>query len=171
MAKGEAWTVREAEASDADRIARVHVDCWRETYSGVLNERYFSEEAFARRAAFWARYLAMNPRPGRMFVAVQDAAVVGFANAGASVGPDAEHGFPVVRPTTLFSIYVLAASHGVGAGQSLLDGVLGQNPAQLWVLRGNDRAIAFYRRNGFDFDGTEYIDPADPHLIERRMVR
>jgi ribosomal protein S18 acetylase RimI-like enzyme len=38
-------------------------------------------------------------------------------------------------------------------------------------LRGNNRAIAFYERNGFAFDGTEYIDPADQNLVELRMVR
>jgi GNAT superfamily N-acetyltransferase len=171
MAVVDSAMVREAELADAENIARVHVDSWRETYSGVLSDRFFSEKAFAQRAAFWSRYLATDPRPGRMFVAVQDGSVVGFANAGASVGADAEHGFPVARPTTLFSIYVMAASHGTGAGQALIDAVAGQDPAQLWVLRGNSRAIAFYRRNGFDFDDTEYADQADPNLIERRMVR
>jgi ribosomal protein S18 acetylase RimI-like enzyme len=163
--------VREAELADAERIARVHVESWRETYSGMLNDRYFSEEAFAHRAGFWARYLAMDPRPGQMSVAVHHGSIIGFANAGASVGPDAVHGFPVARSTTLFSIYLLAASHGAGIGRALLDAVVGQDPAQLWVLRGNARAIAFYRRNGFDFDDTEYADPADPNLVELRMGR
>lgn len=36
---------------------------------------------------------------------------------------------------------------------------------------GIDRAIAFYQRYGFAFDGVEYSDPADPNLIELRMVR
>lgn len=156
---------------DAEGIAHVHVDSWRETYSGVLDERFFTEAAYSRRLQFWRRYLTMQPRPGRMSVAVQDGTIAGFANAGHAVGPDAEHGFPPARPLHLFSIYLLAAAHGNGAGQALHDAVLGDAPAQLWVLRGNARAISFYTRNGFAFDGFEYADPADPNMVELRMVR
>jgi GNAT superfamily N-acetyltransferase len=113
----------------------------------------------------------MKPRPGRMSVAIQGGKVIGFANAGNAVGPDAEHGFAPARPLHLFSIYLLAAAHGTDTGQALHDAVVGAEPAQLWVLRGNARAIAFYLRNGFIFDGVEYSDPADPNLVELRMVR
>jgi len=166
-----AATVRNAETGDAESIARVHVDSWRETYSGILNERFFSEAAFTRRRNFWTSYLSRHPRAGRLAVAELDGEIVGFASSGGSVGPDAEHGFPPARPVTLFSIYLLARAQGGGAGQQLHDAVIGNDPAQLWVLRANDRAIAFYRRNGFAFDGVEFTDPADPNLIELRMVR
>lgn len=41
----------------------------------------------------------------------------------------------------------------------------------LWVALENPRAIAFYRRNGFEFDGAEETDPAAPAIIDARMVR
>jgi len=164
-------SVRAAQESDAAGIARVHVDSWRETYAGVLDDRFFSEDAYARRLEFWTRYLSMDPRPGRMAVALRDGSIIGFANAGNAAGPDAEHGFSPVRPLHLFSIYLLNLAHGTGAGQALLDAVVSDEPAQLWVLRGNSRAIAFYQRNGFAADGAEYIDPADPNMVELRMVR
>lgn len=163
--------VREASASDAEGVARTHIASWRETYSGVLDDRFFSEEAFGRRLAFWTRYLLTEPRPGRMAVALRDGAVIGFANAGNAVGPDAQHGFAPARRLHLFSIYVLASAHGTGVGQALLGSVVGDEPAQLWVLRGNARAISFYQRNGFTFDGVKYTDPADPNMVELRMVR
>lgn len=163
--------VRDAEASDAQGVAQVHVDAWRETYVGVLADRHFSEAAFGRRRQFWTEYLLLTPRPGRMVVAERGAAVVGFANSGEARGPDAEHGFSPVRQVNLFSIYLLASAHGSGLGQSMLNAVLGDEPAQLWVLRGNERAIAFYARNGFVADGTEFIDSSDPKLVELRMVR
>lgn len=163
--------VREAVLGDEVGIARVHVDAWRETYGHLLDERHFDEMTFRRRLSFWRGYLQLIPRPGRMAVAVDEGHVLGFANAGNSVGPDAEHGHPVVRPLTLFSIYLRATVHGTGAGQLLLEATIGDDPAQLWVLAGNDRAIAFYRRNGFGFDGAEFVDSADQRLVERRMVR
>jgi ribosomal protein S18 acetylase RimI-like enzyme len=163
--------VRDAVASDAANIARVHIDAWRETYSGVLERHHFSEEAFSRRQQFWTGYLSLVPRPGRMVVAERGGITVGFANSGEARGPDAEHGFPPARSLHLFSIYLRAAAHGGGLGQSMLDSVLGDDPAQLWVLRGNHRAIAFYERNGFAADGIEFIDPSEPNLVELRMVR
>lgn len=163
--------VRDAEAGDAEGIARVHVDSWRETYSGVMDEMFFTEEVFRRRTSFWERYLARDPRPGRLAVALDGETITGFANAGESAGPDAERGHPAVRPVTLFSIYLMKVVHGVGVGQRLLDAVIGDAPAQLWVLKGNSRAAAFYERNGFRFDGAEYSDPAEAKLIELRMVR
>lgn len=171
MSVGSKVTVREALPSDAQGIARVHLDSWRETYSGVLDDRFFSEEAFARRLRFWNRYLSMEPRRGRLAVAVNHGSIIGFASSGDAVGPDAEHGFTPVRPLHLFAIYVVASAHGTGAGQSLLDAVVGTEPAQLWVLRGNARAISFYQRNGFAFDEVEYTDPDDANMVELRMVR
>ena len=168
---GQGWQIRDARPEDATGLARVHVDSWRETYAGVLSERFFTEEAFERRAAFWSDYLERDPRPGQVSLAVDGDVILGFANSGASVGPDAERGHPSVRSQTLFAIYLLARAHGTGAGQALHDAVVGHAPAQLWVLKGNSRATAFYRRNGFQFDGVEYVDPADPDLVELRMVR
>jgi ribosomal protein S18 acetylase RimI-like enzyme len=65
---------------------------------------------------------------------------------------------------------VLAAHHGTGIGQTLLDEVLGSGPAQLWVAKQNPRAIAFYRRNGFAFDGAEQTDESTD-ITEARMLR
>ena len=163
--------VRDAVLGDEVGIARVHVDSWRETYGNLLDNRFFGQEMFERRLSFWRDYLKMSPRRGRMAVAVDAERAVGFANSGASVGPDAEHGHAVVRPLTLFSLYLVAAEHGTGVGQMLLDAAIGHEPAQLWVLAANHRAIAFYERNGFDFDGAESVDAANQALLERRMVR
>ncbi|HEV7742349.1 MAG TPA: GNAT family N-acetyltransferase, partial [Pseudolysinimonas sp.] len=92
------YEVRDAEARDAESVARVHVDAWRETYAGVLAEHYFSADAYERRRRFWTGYLAMDPRPGRAVVAERDGSIVGFANAGQARGADVEKGFPPVRP-------------------------------------------------------------------------
>jgi ribosomal protein S18 acetylase RimI-like enzyme len=163
--------VRDAVASDAEAIARVHVDAGRETYSNVLAEHRFSEDAFSQRKQYWTGYLSLEPQPGRLVIAERGEALVGFANSGEARGSDAEHGFPPARPLHLFSIYLLAAAHGTGLGQTMLDAVLRDEPAQLWVLRGNHRAIAFYERNGFSADGIAFVDPAEPSLVELRMVR
>lgn len=164
-------TVRDARPEDAAGISRVHVASWRETYTGLLPVRFFDEDAFERRKAMWTRYLAMDPRPGTLAVATRGSHIVGFANAGPAIGPDAEKGAPPARDLHLFAIYVLAAEHGTGVGRALLEATIGDDPAQLWVVAENDRAISFYRRAGFEMDGTELADPHVDGLLELRMVR
>lgn len=163
--------IREATADDVTGIARVHIDSSREAYAGLLDDWWFSDEAYARRLDFWTGFVAEDPRPGRLAVAVDGEVIVGFANAGPATGPDAERGSPPARPLHLFTIYLMASAHGTSLGQGLLDAVIGDEPAQLWVVRGNDRAIRFYRRNRFDFDGAEYTHPERPGVVELRMVR
>jgi GNAT superfamily N-acetyltransferase len=66
---------------------------------------------------------------------------------------------------------VRAAHHGTGAGQALLDATLGDALTMLWVAKANPRAIAFYTRNGFVFDGAEQSDSRTPGLASLRMIR
>ncbi|WP_301530818.1 GNAT family N-acetyltransferase, partial [Corynebacterium variabile] len=73
--------------------------------------------------------------------------------AWASGGPGRDDDAPVDRE--LEGIYSPARVHGSGVGQLLLDAVIADSPAYLWVLDGNARAEAFYRRNGFRRDGAE----------------
>lgn len=51
----------------------------------------------------------------------------------------------------------------------MLIAAIGEEPAFLWVLDGNQRAIAFYRRHGFELDGVTKMDPVAG--LELRMVR
>ncbi len=163
--------VRPAVPADAPGIARVHVDSWRETYTGLVPERYFSERAFERRKAWWLQNLSAESPAGPVWVAERDDRIVGFASAGPAIGPDAEKGYAPARALQLFTIYLLASEHGTGAGRALLEGVIGDQPAQLWVATANARARAFYERNGFHVDGGEYVDPDIDGLVEIRMVR
>ena len=76
------------------------------------------------------------------------AAAHGFVPAQFRIGSHYEKGIGVSRDFTLASLWYERAANS-----------------------GNARAISFYTRNGFAFDGIEYTDPADPNMIELRMVR
>ena len=41
----------------------------------------------------------------------------------------------------------------------------------LWVLKGNERAIRFYEKHSFTFDGTEQTDLMGKPVTELRMIR
>lgn len=53
-------------AGDAEQLALVHVQCWREAYGRLLPERFYGDEARERRLAMCALGSGRpRPRPGR----------------------------------------------------------------------------------------------------------
>ncbi|MFK4834914.1 GNAT family N-acetyltransferase [Microbacterium sp. ZW T2_14] len=162
------FIVRVPELSEAAEIADLHVVTWRETYTHLLPDGFFDEEYVQGRHRLWRRLLE-NPREEWCLrVAEQDGRIIGLATSGPST---ATEGQETARERQLYMLYVLAAEHGAGVGQALFDEVVGDEPAQLWVAKENPRAIAFYRRNGFAFDGVEEAYPGVPALVDARMVR
>lgn len=138
---------------------------WRETYTGLVPERFFGNDARQARLRLWTTLLADPAGRDRIRVAEVDGAIVGFAGVGRP-----EETEPA-RDLALHMLYVLKAHHGSGAGQALFDAVLGEEPAQLWVAEANPRAIHFYERKGFRADRATLTDPALEDLREIRMVR
>ena len=95
-------------------------------------------------------------------MAEHDAALIGFVNAG--LGREPLPHFEI----QLYALYVRAAWWGTGVGHALFASAVGDRSAYLWVLEGNDRAIRFYERQGFRFDGAGHDEPEGRHV---RMVR
>lgn len=127
--------------------AYVHHRAWQETYAGLVDADYLTKMTYEKCLSIAQRY------PDNILVAKDGERVVGFTGYGAyrdGTLPDTGE---------VYSIYVLRAYQGQGVGYALMNAAtasLRQYPRiALWVLRGNDRAIRFYERYGFVFDGTE----------------
>lgn len=163
-----AYTIRRPSSADTAVMADLHVSTWQETYAHLLPEGFFNEEHLRRRRGMWEHILGEDREDFSVRLAEQDGNPLGFAFSGPSVGA-ADGVSP--RGRQLFCLYVIQGSHGTGVGQDLFNGVLAEDTAMLWVEQGNPRAIAFYRRNGFVFDGTEQTDPGTPRIVEARMFR
>lgn len=161
------FTIREPQKSDAEAIARVHVESWKETYGHLLPEDFFGGDLHHRRLGMWQRMLASGTDPFVVRVGESsEGEIVGFILIGPSDDPKT-----APRKRSLFAIYVMNSHHGTGMGQALLDAGLGDDPAVLQVEKTNLRAQAFYRRNGFEFDGVEDVDERHPALVDVQMVR
>ena len=155
--------LRTATVDDAEAGARLHIACWREVY-GPLTEPGLLEHQLGDLTLWterWRRGIADGPP--RVLAVVKDEPV-GFGVAG-----PARHADAAVH-RELYAIYVRAAWHGTGVGPALLNRVLGDAAAYLWVHEENLRAQAFYRRHGFAPDGgRQFYDPLGAWEI--RMVR
>ncbi|MFQ1000424.1 N-acetyltransferase family protein [Modestobacter sp. SSW1-42] len=150
-------TLRPATAADAAGIGPCHLACWRETYAGLLSPEFLAARSAERFTANWAQLLA-DPATPPVVVAEVDGEVVGFAQTAPS------RDTPPARDEELVSLYLRAARHGSGLGQDLLDAVLADRPASLWVAEENSRARRFYERNGFAADGERAVLEASEGL-------
>lgn len=160
------FRIKQAAPEQLAEAAAVKARAWRESYP-------FSEEVFEqvdRAVAGTAEAWDQDSRQGNYFWIVVDSAhdseVVGVAHARVSDRPDAP------TPLELAMIYLLDVAKGSGIADRLMEVTIGDSPAHLWVLEGNERAISFYRRHGFVEDGARHMlggPLAD--RAEIRMVR
>ena len=147
---------------EIDGKAFVHYKSWHETYEGLVDETYMDSvtpEKCTRIARQW---------PEHIIVAKDGERVVGFMGCGAYRDETLPgHG-------EIFSIYVLKEYQGQKVGYELMNAALERLSAYrriaVWVLKGNDRAIRFYERYGFRFDGAESEIVLGGPNTELRMI-
>jgi ribosomal protein S18 acetylase RimI-like enzyme len=153
---------RRALPEDAAALTRLQITVWEDAYSELMPATVFEERraSLDRRVDRW-RHILSGAAP-RTTVAEAAGELIGFA----STGPPRDDGVGVDEE--LWALYVLASWWGREVGQALLTSTLGDRSAYLWVLHGNDRAIAFYRKHRFMQDG---VTRTDLHGTELRMVR
>jgi GNAT superfamily N-acetyltransferase len=154
--------IRPAHDDDAEAIASINVRAWRTAYRGLMDDRYLDSLSIEERARGWAGWMRERPPTVRIWVAEEDGAAVGYASVGPSRDPAPEPGMG-----ELYAIYVEPSLVGTGRGRALLAHAVedlrseGYVRAELWMLRGNDRAGRVYERAGWRSDGTEKIELFD----------
>jgi len=167
--------LRDATPDDADAIAAVHVASWQVAYRGLIPDEVLDGLSVPHRARIWADRLAAPPPRSRTLVVADRVVVLGFASSGPALAVDDD-------PTAgeLYAIYLDPRAWGRGHGARLHAGVLdhlrgaGFTHAYLWVLDANERALHFYRRQGWAETGESKVDRdlgGDVALHERRLRR
>jgi GNAT superfamily N-acetyltransferase len=153
------------QVADAEALADLHLDVWEEAYAALMPASVLTERRARRaeRIASWRTIIAAGSSDN-LLAWSDDGRLLGFS----STGPGRDLPADGLPPLELMALYVRASTYGTGVGHALCEAALGAAPAYLWVLDGNERAIRFYERQGFHFDGT--TKPEDVGL-ERRMVR
>lgn len=162
MAAPSVVSIRLAVVGDAESLALLHVEVWEDAYAELMPPSVFAQRrsSIPERIIRWRQWLTEGP--SRTIVAEDHHDLVGFA----SVRPPHTDDDLVVEE--LGALYVRSARWGTGVGHALLLAALAQRPAYLWVLHGNDRAIAFYQNFGFIPDGTRRLSD---YGTEVRMVK
>lgn len=132
--------VRKAELADVEGIRQIGLQTWPAAYGGLVSEQFIADGL----AQYWSpEAVERGMRLGITLVAADGEQLVGV------VGLGREDEFWV-----MWKLYVLPAHQGKGVGKALLDAAIEALPAGttellLDVLVGNEKAIRFYRANGF----------------------
>ena len=146
-------------------MARVNVQCWRETYRGLMRDEVLDDPGLvAARERFWTAALTDSRyRDNRAAVAERTGEMIGIAMSGSPLDTDASWS------RQLYVLYVRSAHHGTAAGRTLLEAVVDPDESvALWVADRSLRARAFYRKHGFVADGAARVEDEVPVI---RMVR
>jgi ribosomal protein S18 acetylase RimI-like enzyme len=157
------WTIAPPTLDDLDELGRVHVQVWQEAYAGLMPADYLAALDPTVGARRWRERFG-EPTDIRWWIAHDEHGIVGMTTSGPARDDDPP------TPLELYAINILRRAHGSGLADELLAHAIGDRPAYLWVLEGNGRAQAFYRKHRFADDGGRKPD-ADTGVMEIRMAR
>lgn len=109
-------TIRKARPADADAVARIYVESWRDTYPGILPARLLLSMTVAGQSARWRNAISIAARESVLVAEDSRGNVLGMTSMGRSRDPglgfDAE----------IYTLYVHPMVTGRGVGRALLAG-------------------------------------------------
>lgn len=162
--------IRDAIATDAAALGRVHGDAWQSAYEGLFDASFLMRAVEQRRHS-WDRRLA-EPSIGEttLLVALIGADVAAFWHGGPC---EADPGRQEV-----FAVYAHPDQWGSGVAVALMQAGLkrlartGDAEAVLWTLQGAARARRFYEKTGWlltgDRRGHDFGDGRRTPLVQYR---
>ena len=140
-------TYRLAQLIDAEAIAKLHTQSWRQTYRGILRDEYLDSTIGEERYAVWQKRFADPVANQRSLVAESDGQLLGFICLFLDEDPQ--------LGTLIDNLHVASASKGQGIGAGLMREATRLFVPQarlagfyLDVYQANRSAIHFYERMG-----------------------
>ena len=139
----------------------VHWQTWREAYDDLLPADFQETMTLEKCRFFSQKY------PENTLIAMDGKKVVGFISYG-------NFRDEAIQAGEIIALYVLKDYYGKGVSKQLMHAAfvaLDQfSEIYLWVLKDNKRAIAFYQKMGYTFDGQEKILELGKPIEEKRKV-
>ncbi|PNZ98576.1 GNAT family N-acetyltransferase [Staphylococcus massiliensis CCUG 55927] len=104
--------IRQATLNDVSNIARIHVETWKDTYCGLIDQSYLDAMSTKDKESLWEQVIPKS----HVYVATDNNDnVVGFINGGINRdNPQQTH------IAEVYAFYVLPSSQDKGYGRALL---------------------------------------------------
>lgn len=160
-----AFIFRQATVSDADAIASLHTESWRDAYRGILPDLYLDGQIADERASLWkARFSSLDSDRFLVVLTESPEELVGFACVLLDEDPQ--------RGACLDNLHVLRRWRNRGLGR-LLFGRVAQWvmstepgwPIHLWVFEANISARRFY-----DAVGGEVVEQHNKEVLKGMKI-
>lgn len=138
---------REATKEDAEQIAALHAESWKNAYKGILSDEYLAKNVLKNRLETW-KFRFDNPTVNQFIIlAEENNLLVGFVCIFGN--QDTEFG------SLIDNLHVKPDFKGKGIGKKLLNkasDLIFENYRtrlmHLWVFQANTSAIGFYEKLG-----------------------
>ncbi|HEY43344.1 MAG TPA: GNAT family N-acetyltransferase [Anaerolineae bacterium] len=144
----EVFIIREASPDDAPGIAKVHIDTWRSTYSGIIPDSYLEKLSYEKAEGVWRERITASEAPGLIYVGEGPGGeIVGFVTGGA------ERTGEYPYEGEIYAIHVFKEFHNRGIGRRLTSVICqqlileGLHSLLIWVLKEN-LSRGFYEKLG-----------------------
>ncbi len=152
------FSVRLAEAQDADAIGTIHMLSWKSTYAGIVQQAYLDKIDLKKRIASAVKRIKNPETDCFVLFETSDQKIVGFAE----VGPCREKN--VDLDAELYAIYLLKDYQGSGGGKLLFEAAVQSTQLRKFsrlmvsVLEQNISSRKFYERMGGKLIGADHVD-------------
>jgi len=139
--------IRMASYKDSLGIARVQVETWKSTYSGLISSQHVDSLSIPKSALYWETAISQDQGQRFVLVVEHEGALRGFLAGGPARDPVGKYSGEV------YALYVESASQGKALGSALFQeglkrlGQLRLNDVMVWVLKGNPY-YRFYEKMG-----------------------
>lgn len=134
--------IRKAEPKDANAIAQINVETWKDTYKGLINDAVLNERKVdEKRIAGW---LTRIQDPSFIVLVYEDKNILGYLWAG-----PARDAYQIKNE--IYALYVQPNNQKKGIGSMLLEKYKQQIKGEdfyLYALKNNAKASSFYTKNG-----------------------
>lgn len=151
------YEIREAQMSDAEAIAHVHLITWKVSYKGIIEHSYLDQLTFANRLDLRKKVLAENA--GIHLIATFNDNIIGFYDAGRLLFHDNQkvsekQSKQRNEEGEIYALYILPEHQHLGVGRVLFQAGTNKlkekhlTPFIAWVLKENYPAIKFYESMG-----------------------
>jgi ribosomal protein S18 acetylase RimI-like enzyme len=139
------FQLRAPTLADVDELALVHVTCWREAYTGLMDAKFLATLSIEKRATNWRN--SMSDPEVFSCVATDKDVIIGFVSSGPARATVVKH-----ADGEIYAIYLLQKYHHLGVGKQLFNLAVDDWKSRngralgLLVLDHNSSAISFYER-------------------------
>lgn len=142
--------IREATLKDAAGIAKVHIDSWRTTYKGIVNDDHLNNLSYTKKEKAWINIITEAEKSIKYIYVAEDEenGIIGFTSCGI------ERDGNIQFKGELYAIYVIKEYQNKGVGKLLFNHVveklneLNLHSMLIWALEKNIQASRFYELMG-----------------------